>query len=122
MKNSFNRIKLFCKFINNKIIILTILFIFVDNFCFADNFPSLNLASHCSSSNLLNGFNSLFYCQSVEEAVQLCQKNNKSVQIALGGSNGAYSIGNATQGEVFAKRIWGLFLGGNGPRPFGRYF
>ncbi|XP_065641084.1 adhesion G-protein coupled receptor G6 isoform X3 [Hydra vulgaris] len=83
-----------------------------------DNYPSLNLANHCSFP-IISGFNSLLYCEQVEVAIKICQQNNISVQIALGGSYGVYSIANATQGDVFAKRIWEMFLGGNGPRPFG---
>ena len=92
-------------------------------FIFLDNMPALNFAFHCTQP-LSPEYPTLLRCPKMEQAIKVCQKNGKKVVLSIGGDVGKYGFKSDSEAELFAYRMWNLFLGGkelNSLRPFGRY-
>ncbi|KAH9937421.1 class III chitinase [Fomitopsis serialis] len=94
---------------------------FVNDFFGTGNYPVLNLANTCNTTNAeyFNGTN-LLDCSFLASDIEYCQNQGKAVTISLGGGGASVGFTDDSEAESFADQIWNLFLGGSSDyRPFG---
>ena len=85
--------------------------------------PGLNFAFHCETP-INADYKSLFRCRDIETAIKECQKREKKILISLGGAVGNVGFKSEIDAQLFAYRVYHLFLEGSdltSLRPFGRY-
>ncbi|OSX67814.1 carbohydrate-binding module family 5 protein [Postia placenta MAD-698-R-SB12] len=94
---------------------------FVDTFFGTGNYPVINLANTCNTTdNEYFSGTELLNCSFLASDIEYCQSQGKIVTISLGGAGGGVGFSNDSEAQSFADTIWDIFLGGSSSdRPFG---
>ncbi|KIM48367.1 glycoside hydrolase family 18 protein [Hebeloma cylindrosporum] len=82
--------------------------------------PVMDFSNICSQGTGNFKGTDLADCSFMASDIQKCQKKGKILTLSLGGAIANVGFSSDAQAAGFAKTIWDMFLGGNGPmRPFG---
>ena len=75
------------------------------------------MANHCNTS--FPGYPDLLNCSKIGNQIKTCQDYGRKIILSLGGPSGVYGFSSTNEAEIFARRIWNLFLGGDSDlKPF----
>ena len=75
------------------------------------------MANHCNTS--FPGYPDLLNCSKIGNQIKTCQDYGRKIILSLGGASGVYGFSSSSEAEMFATRIWNLFLGGDSDlKPF----
>ncbi|KAF9056653.1 glycoside hydrolase superfamily [Panaeolus papilionaceus] len=82
--------------------------------------PVIDFSNICSTGGRTFPGTSLADCSFMASDIKKCQARGKIITLSLGGATADVGFSSEGQAVSFAKTIWNMFLGGDGPmRPFG---